>query len=207
MSTYFDMRASTWDEDVVKQQRTAAVAEAVKEVLPADGNLAAFELGCGTGSLALLLRDKFSAMTLSDTSEGMLDVLRAKLKESGTNSVEVVSGELNRDNVKSSKYDVAFTQMTLHHINDIPAILDEFKRILKPGGLLCLADLDKEDGSFHGAGFDGHNGFDRDNLKQLALNAGFGNVSFKTIYEMKRKSENGSIVGYPVFFMSAEAGR
>lgn len=207
MSTYFDMRASTWDEDVVKQQRTAAVAGAVKEVLPADVNLTAFELGCGTGSLALLLRDKFSSMTLSDTSEGMLDVLRAKLKESGTNSVEVVSGELNSDNVKSGIYDVAFTQMTLHHINDIPAILDEFKRILKPGGLLCVADLDKEDGSFHGAGFDGHNGFDRDNLKQLLLDAGFENVSFKTIYEVERKGENGNVMGFPVFFMSAESGK
>ena len=44
---------------------------------------------------------------------------------------------------------------------------------------LLVADLDKEDGSFHTDGTtDVHLGFDRDELQKMVENTGFGNVTF-----------------------------
>ncbi len=36
-------------------------------------------------------------------------------------------------------------------------IIDSFSKMLNPLGYICIADLDEEDGSFHGDGFNGHN--------------------------------------------------
>ena len=40
-------------------------------------------------------------------------------------------------------------------------VLSAFAGMLVPGGYLGIADLEREDGSFHGADFDGHHGFER----------------------------------------------
>ena len=92
--------------------------------------------------------------------------------------------------------------MTLHHIPDTDAILRRFHAALARPGLLCIADLDTEDGSFHGAGFDGHLGFDRAALAASAREAGFATVEFSTAYEMM-KTVDGRPRRYPVFLMVA----
>jgi len=53
--------------------------------------------------------------------------------------------------------------MALHHIESTQALVQVFSDHLKPGGMVALADLDKEDGSFHPEGSEGifHRGFER----------------------------------------------
>ena len=65
-----------------------------------------------------------------------------------------------------------------------------------------MADLDTEDGSFHGEGFDGHKGFDREALRAKALAAGFADVRFTTAYEM-HKEAGGRMRSFPIFLMVA----
>lgn len=50
---------------------------------------------------------------------------------------------------------------------------------------------DREDGSFHGPGFTGHNGFDRAALRVQLADAGFGGVDFSTFYLMKKATDQG----------------
>ncbi len=58
-------------------------------------------------------------------------------------------------------------------------MLSKFHELLKPNGILLVADLDKEDGSFHTDGStDVHKGFARGELQRMVEEAGFGNVSF-----------------------------
>ena len=64
---------------------------------------------------------------------------------------------------------------------------------------LSIAELDKEDGSFHGHDFHGHKGFDRDEMKKLFERSGFKNVRVDTCYEIKRITEQNQNVFYPVF--------
>ena len=95
--------------------------------------------------------------------------------------------------------------MTLHHIPDTQAVLQRFLAVLNRPGFLCIADLDTEDGSFHGAGFDGHLGFDRERLAQQTRAAGFAKVRFITAYEMT-KPVAGSLRTFPIFLMIAANG-
>jgi hypothetical protein len=76
---------------------------------------------------------------------------------------------------------------------------------MRRGGELRIVDLDKEDGSYHKdeAGFDGHDGFDRDEIAALASGAGFAGMRFETAW-VERRVEGEPSREYPIFLMSAE---
>jgi ubiquinone/menaquinone biosynthesis C-methylase UbiE len=162
--TDFDARAATWDDDPVKVERARAIAAAIEREVPLAPSMAGLEYGCGTGLLGFLLRPRFAELTLADLSDGMLAVAARKIAAAGDAHARVAKLDLLADPLPPDRYDVIFCAMTLHHIRDTDAILRRFRAVLRPGGFLCIADLDAEDGSFHGAGHDVHLGFDRDAL-------------------------------------------
>lgn len=84
--------------------------------------------------------------------------------------------------------------MTLHHVPDVPRVLAVFRTLLNPGGWLCLADLDTEDGSFHGPGVDVHHGFERATVQSWLTAAGFADVSVGDCCSVAHHERN-----YPVF--------
>lgn len=66
--------------------------------------------------------------------------------------------------------------MVLHHVHDIENIIRKFRNLLCTGVNIEIADLYPEDGSFHGPGFEGHKGFDVNELSQLIGKLGFKNI-------------------------------
>ncbi len=72
--------------------------------------------------------------------------------------------------------------------------------MLEPGGFIAIADLEKEDGTFHddSAGVH-HNGFDRDGLCRKMMAAGFPFVRMETVHRVWKTRDTG-IVEYPVFY-------
>ncbi len=204
MSENFDERAHTWDDDPKKLMRSKAVADGILQVVPSNGGLRAFELGCGTGTLALMLQPHCHSMVLADTSEGMLQVLDRKIEQAGITNITIFNQLLTGDNLPKQPFDLVFTQMTLHHVADFKGMLELFHRMLEPGGWLCIADLDREDGSFHGKDFDGHHGFDRQELEMVAAGVGFVQVGFSTIFEMIKPCSDGVERKFPLFLMSCQ---
>jgi ubiquinone/menaquinone biosynthesis C-methylase UbiE len=199
----FDARAATWDDDPTKVQRARAIAHQIVREVPLTGTMAALEYGAGTGLLGFMLRDRIGELTLADISEGMIAVAARKIAAAGDSRVRTIKLDLLADPLPAERYDLVFSAMTLHHIPDTVGILQRFRAILRPGGLLCIADLDTEDGSFHGAGFDGHLGFDRTILGAQARAAGFASARFSTAYEMRKPAAGGTLT-FPIFLMVAQ---
>jgi hypothetical protein len=75
--------------------------------------------------------------------------------------------------------------------------------MILPGGFLVIADLYPEDGSFHGDGFEVHNGFDPEELKDMLLKVGFRNVVFEFCYSMQRILADGTSKTFPIFLIVA----
>lgn len=200
----FDARAKTWDMDADKiiraQQVGEAILEEVKKLLPCT----ALEYGCGTGLVSLHLRSHFSKIVCADSSKGMLDVLREKITKTNISNIFPVELDLMNSSPIDEKFDAIYTLLTLHHVIDIDKIMSSFYLMLNHGGRLFIADLDKEDGSFHGEGFDGHNGFDRNELKMKAIKSGFRNIKFETITEVIKEISGGEKKAFPVFLMTSE---
>ena len=203
-TTDFDARAATWDDDPQKLERAQAVADAIVRHVALTPAMRALEYGCGTGVLSFLLRSRLGPITLADVSDGMLAVAAGKIATAHDPAMRAVKLDLIADPLPAERFDVVYSLMTLHHIPDTGAILQRFNAVLARPGVLCIADLDSEDGSFHGAGFDGHLGFDRVRLGAKARQAGFASVEFSTAYEMI-KPVDGRPRRFPIFLMVARA--
>ena len=203
--TEFDEKAKDWDTPE-SRERAEKIADAIRSQVPLSPKMSAFEYGCGTGLLSFALREKIGPITLADNSDGMLEVLRDKIRTASADDMKPVKLNLSTDPLPDARYDLVYTMMTLHHIPDTRQILSQFYALLNPGGYLCVADLDKEDGSFHGHDVDDvHRGFDRKELAEIAKEVGFTQIDFSTAYKMEREvDESGETKIFPIFLMVAQ---
>jgi len=198
----FDARARTWDTDSQKVNRARRAAEAIAERVPGLSRMNVLEYGSGTGLLGFALRCRVASMTLADNSREMTAVAREKIAVIGAANVSAVQLDLTSGQTPDEQYDVVCTLLTLHHVQDVPALLRKFHTLIAPAGYVCVADLDEEDGSFHGEGFGGHNGFRRATMASWLTEAGFRDVHLETVFEIEKQAR-AEIRRYPVFLATA----
>ena len=201
-NSHFDDKAREWDANPLFRERAEKIAEAIRAEVALTASMSALDYGSGTGLLSFPLRHELGHITLQDSSTGMLAVLREKIASEGVSNMTVRQADLSQGALPDERYDLIYSSMTLHHIPDTGAILRAFHGLLRPGGTLCIADLDKEDGSFHGPGFDVHPGFDRAELAALCAETGFTGGRFRTVFEIVKAQPDGERA-YPVFMLTA----
>ena len=201
-AAHFDSKARQWDDNPVFRERGLKIAEAVRKAVPLHRHMSALDYGCGTGLLSFPLKDELGAILLADSSGGMLDVVNGKIAAQGVGNMTTLKLDLLADPPPTQRFDLIVTSMTLHHVPDTDHILRVLHDLMNPGGYLCIADLDAEDGSFHGIEVDVHHGFDRADLGRRAEQAGFADVRFQTVFSIARARETGTR-DYPVFLMTA----
>jgi ubiquinone/menaquinone biosynthesis C-methylase UbiE len=184
---HFDSKARQWDDNPVFVERARKIADALRNSIPL---------------LSFPLKDELGHITLADTSAGMLEVVREKIAALGADNMTAIQADLSATSLPDTRFDLIYSSMALHHIPDTDAILAAFYVHLNPGGWLGVADLDQEDGSFHGIEVEVHHGFDRKELAAKARRAGFGEVVFQTVFEIEKEQAEGRRA-YPVFLMLA----
>jgi ubiquinone/menaquinone biosynthesis C-methylase UbiE len=198
----FDQKAAQWDAKPIRVERAQATADAIKAAVPLNPHMTALEYGCGTGLVSFALQPYLGHMTLADSSSGMLTVLKEKIAAGDLHNMTPLQLDLLNDPLPRDRYQLIYTLMTLHHLADTDKVLQAFYALLDSPGYLCVADLDKEDGTFHEEEFHGHLGFDRNELGAQARQAGFRAINFTTIFHM-RKDVNGTLKDFPLFLLVA----
>jgi hypothetical protein len=80
--------------------------------------------------------------------------------------------------------------------------------LLKPRGWLAVADLDREDGTFHSHS-EGvfHQGFERPRIADWLSKAGFTQVRLTDAHSMIKPNSTGQLRNYPVFLAVGQKGR
>lgn len=201
----FDKAALNWDEKPQRLALAAAVVAAMKENLPLSRQMTALEIGCGTGLLTCELAGLLGSIVAVDTSGGMLAVLADKIKARDLSNVrcrqlDLLSGQ----GLAPARFALVYSGMALHHIEDTGAFLAACFNHLEPSGILALADLVKEDGSFHDDMTGVHHcGFATDELALLAAAHGFAEIRFREAHCLAKSTADGRQVDYPVFLMTA----
>ncbi len=200
MTQRFDGLATQWDEDPKRVRMAEAVAEAMTRHLSLHQTQTLLEYGSGTGLIALRLYPYVQNIIAIDSSEGMLAVLKSKLKRWKVESIQPWMGSWESFGDLRECVDIVVSSMTLHHVRDTQGILNAFSQTLRSGGQLAIADLDEEDGSFHGEpGIAEHKGFNREALRRQCEAAGFEQIRFENAYTLV-KSEN----TFSIFLMTAQ---
>lgn len=202
--TRFDKKAANWDKKERRVQLAKAVSEALL-TLPLKSDMHGMEFGCGTGLVGLAIAPKLAKLTAVDSSTGMITTLKEKITDAGIQNIEPLCADLNEEPL-AKKFDFIFTSMTLHHIKEVDRTLATLYHHLKKGGILAIAELDEEDGSFHHSlkGEFTHNGFNREQLSEKITNLGFSNFSFSTVHTIVRKDQNGVEQPYNVFLLDTK---
>ncbi len=198
----FDAKARSWDEPE-KADRARRVADLIAARVPMLAAARVLEVGAGTGLLGFALRDRVRHVTLVDGSAEMVAVAGEKVRAQAPCNVDVVRLDLEREPLPPTRYDVVCALLVLHHVADTDALLEKLHRALEPGGYLCVSDLDVEDGSFHGAGFGGHEGFDRGELGAKLARAGFDEIRFEEAFEVEKPVAGGGTKSFPAFLAIA----
>lgn len=197
--TSFDERARDWDSPE-RIERAELIAQLIRATFTLPPAARVIDLGAGTGLLGYALHagGGVAQLVLAEPSAGMREVAADKARERGLTSVEVVDLDLAGDVPAAEPFDLAASMLVLHHVHDTRRVLASVHGLVRPGGVIALADLDAEDGTFHSADAEGihHHGFERGHIEALAREAGFNDV----------RTLDGPVVehedrGYPMFVL------
>ena len=199
----FDEKAATWDKDPTKVERAKIFAEIIRNKIDLSKVEMALEYGSGTGLLSFSLAHDLHDITLMDESVEMTKVTNDKCERLDIRHFHPIKYDLMEDELPEHKFELIYTAMTMHHVDDTNGILKKFNEILNPGGHIVLIDLEEEDGSFHNFEFHGHLGFDKDTLEAKIEANGFEPISYQIGYTITAE-RNGEMREYPVFVLVAK---
>ena len=181
----FDLDALRWDD---LPRRVNLAKDVVKHITPhLKRHEKVLEFGCGTGLVGLNTAPFVKELIGIDTSAQMVKRFNEKAKKLNLNAIAYKKDifEINE------KFDLIISSMTLHHIQDIKSLS---KKLYKITDACFLADLCKENGTFHTRGNEDvyHFGFSRKELEEYFID---WNIEFKIIHLVKKHKH------FPVFLI------
>ncbi|WP_137180210.1 metalloregulator ArsR/SmtB family transcription factor [Roseomonas sp. AR75] len=134
-----------WDEMRALGLPAAAIEQALLDALPPRLG-ALLDIGTGTGRLLELAAPRAGRVLGVDMSRDMLALARARLAERGlADRAAVRQADMYRLPFADAAFDAVAMQMVLHYAEDPAAALAEAARVLRPGGVLLIADLAPHD--------------------------------------------------------------
>lgn len=196
----FKGRAKSWDSEAMIK-RSEVVSNKLIELLGEQKDSSIMEYGCATGLISFNLTDNFKKLTLMDSEEEMINVVKEKIEAYKTSNVFPINIDLLNQTYSGEKFDIIYTSMALHHIIDTEKIVKIFYNLLNENGILCVVELDKEDGSFHinEKDFNGHNGFEHEVMEKAFKNANFSNIKSETFFNGQKIYQE-RIIPYSMFY-------
>ena len=143
VAAHWDRRAAHFDEDFGHSIRTAAERAAwdriLNLILPAAEALEALDIGCGTGFLSLELAFRGHRVTGIDFAPAMIARARKKAAERQA-VIHYEEADAEQLPFSDASFDIAISRHLLWTLPHPEQAIDEWIRVLRPGGRLIVVD-------------------------------------------------------------------
>jgi demethylmenaquinone methyltransferase/2-methoxy-6-polyprenyl-1,4-benzoquinol methylase len=104
------------------------------------GGERALDLACGTGDIAMLVRERGADVVGLDVTHRMLQLARAKTQG---NPLRLVTGDMMALPFASATFDLVTTGYGLRNVPALAPAVEEVARVLKPGGRMLSLDFNR----------------------------------------------------------------
>lgn len=194
---FFEQIADSYESDAARVSNVDTIAHAIMGRVTLHRGMHLMDFGSGTGLLLERIAPRVRKITAVDLSRSMNEQLAQK-RDRLDCELDILHLDLTATEIDLT-VDGIISSMTLHHVEDVHALLARFHGLLNQGGFIAIADLDREDGSFHTEDTGVHHlGFDRDEISDAARQAGFQEVLIGDASVMEKPQGR-----YPIFLLSA----
>ena len=143
VAAHWDRRAAHFDEDfghsIGSPAERAAWDRILDLVIPAGGSLDALDAGCGTGFLSLELAARGHRVSGIDFAPAMLVEARRKAAARHL-AVRFEEGDAEQLPFAPGSFDLVISRHVLWTLPHPEAAIDEWLRVLRPGGRLAIID-------------------------------------------------------------------
>ena len=195
---YFADKAKDYDIQKDQTENIDNISQSILKELVLSKEMKIIDFGSGTGLLLERVAPYVGSITAIDVSPAMNEMLKSKIDDIKC-EVEIAEMDLTKEDLEGT-YDSIISSMTLHHIEDVGGLFNKFYALLEQNGSIAIADIDKEDGTFHESN-DGvfHFGFDRNEFLNIAVNAGFRDLKIQTVSFLEKPTGD-----FPVFLLTGK---
>lgn len=124
-----------------------AFAEIVRDLIPATAT-EVLDLGCGPGDVMIRLARACPLMKITavDGSPAMIQLAQMAIEESGlSKTISVLQDCVPGLPLPVGHFDAVLSKDFLHHLPDPMALWYEARRLIRPGGFICVMDLRRPD--------------------------------------------------------------
>jgi SAM-dependent methyltransferase len=118
----------------------AETLDAVVELAPEDAAARWAEFACGPGLISRALAPRVGSVQGFDLTPAMVEKARSEAAAAGIDSVSFEIGDATALDLPDDSFDGAITRFSLHHIPAPVRVLEEMRRVVKPGGWVVVAD-------------------------------------------------------------------
>jgi ubiquinone/menaquinone biosynthesis C-methylase UbiE len=135
-------------EELTRLKRQAAAAQSLeRQILKRSGlsaGMRVLDLACGPGVVSCELAHLAAPgqVTGIDLSPELLDQARALAQERNIGNLNFQPGDVYALDLPHNQFDFVYARFLFQHLKAIDQALVEIQRILKPGGVCTIADVD-----------------------------------------------------------------
>ncbi|MCC6681549.1 MAG: metalloregulator ArsR/SmtB family transcription factor [Phycisphaeraceae bacterium] len=138
---FFAGAAGQWDQTRKQMYGEGLTNHVLLGLLPAEWTVA--DLGCGTGLVTAELARRMKQVIAVDVSQAMLEAARKRTE--GLSNVELHHGALESLGLDDGCCDAAVMVIVLSYVAQPRRVLEQMRRILRPGGRAVVVDLMRHD--------------------------------------------------------------
>lgn len=132
--TFWDKAAEKYAKSPISDIKAYEYTlERTKSYLTSDDHV--LELGCGTGSTALLLAPEVAHITASDLSSNMIAIGESKARAEGVENISFIASDIHNLDIKQGPFDAVLALNLIHLLEDTPLVMKRINQLVKPGGI------------------------------------------------------------------------